>query len=107
MNNRIIDYKGEAVRRCVNGRSFVLLNDDFSQLSMLDGSAPPLLQDLQTALLEVQEEMAAAAYRTQRAVEYPAIGDQLDDLFKQGAFSAEMAAKIQAVKDKYPKPSSV
>lgn len=38
-----------------------------------------------------------------RVEEYPTIGDQLDDLFKQGAFSAEMTAKLQAVKDKYPK----
>lgn len=42
-------------------------------------------------------------YDKKRAAEYPAIGDQLDDLFKSGAFSADMAAKIQAVKDKYPK----
>jgi hypothetical protein len=37
-----------------------------------------------------------------RTSEYPSIGDQLDDLFKQGVFSAEMTAKIQAIKDKYP-----
>jgi hypothetical protein len=42
-------------------------------------------------------------YSILRTQEYPNIGDQLDDLFKQGAFSAEMTAKIQAVKDKYPK----
>ena len=39
----------------------------------------------------------------QRRTKYPSIGDQLDDLFKAGAFSTEMTAKIQAVKDKYPK----
>lgn len=38
-----------------------------------------------------------------RVEEYPTIGDQLDDLFRQGAFSAEMTARLQAVKDKYPK----
>ena len=42
-------------------------------------------------------------YSFLRTAEYPSIGDQLDDLFKQGVFSAEMMAKIQAVKDKYPK----
>lgn len=42
--------------------------------------------------------------RADRQAEYPSIGDQLDDLFHAGAFSAEMTAKIQAVKDKYPKP---
>ena len=34
---------------------------------------------------------------------YPSMGDQLDDLYKNGAFSAEMTAKIKAVKEKYPK----
>ena len=43
------------------------------------------------------------AYKSKRAPEYPPIGDQLDALFKAGAFPADMAAKIQAVKDKYPK----
>ena len=43
------------------------------------------------------------AYIEQRASEYPAIGDQLDALFHAGVFPADMAAQIQAVKDKYPK----
>ena len=45
----------------------------------------------------------AKAYKASRAAEYPAIGDQLDDLFHAGLFSDEMMAKIQAIKDKYPK----
>lgn len=50
------------------------------------------------------EENQTPTYSILRTAEYPSISDQLDDLFKQGAFSAEMAAKIQAVKEKYPKP---
>ena len=42
-------------------------------------------------------------YKYQRVQEYPPIGDQLDALFKAGVFPADMAAAIQAVKDKYPK----
>lgn len=41
--------------------------------------------------------------RAERKSEYPPIGDQLDALFHAGVFPADMAAKIQAVKDKYPK----
>ena len=33
----------------------------------------------------------------------PPIGDQLDDLFRHGAFSPEMAAQLQAVKTAHPK----
>lgn len=47
--------------------------------------------------------VAANAYKQQRVQEYPPIGDQLDALFKAGVFPADMAAAIQAVKDKYPK----
>jgi len=43
------------------------------------------------------------AYKYQRALEYPAIGDQLDALFHAGVFPEEMASQIQAIKDKYPK----
>lgn len=43
-------------------------------------------------------------YQALRRNEYPSIGDQLDALWKGGEALAEMAARIQAVKDKYPKP---
>jgi hypothetical protein len=42
-------------------------------------------------------------YYEKRSEEYPDIGEQLDDLFKQGLFSAAMTARIQAVKDRYAK----
>jgi hypothetical protein len=51
----------------------------------------------------LEAKLAATAYQRQRAAEYPSIGDQLDSLFKAGVFPADMAAAIQAVKDKYPK----
>jgi len=43
------------------------------------------------------------AYKYKRAAEYPPIGDQLDALWKGGDAAAEMLAKVQAVKNKYPK----
>ena len=42
-------------------------------------------------------------YKYQRAAEYPPIGDQLDALWKGGAEAEAMLAKVQAVKQKYPK----
>lgn len=64
--------------------------------------------DLDGALIDINTEavnswIAQNQYKQQRAAEYPAIGDQLDALFHAGVFPAEMAAQIQAVKDKYPK----
>ena len=43
------------------------------------------------------------AYKYARASEYPSIGDQLDALWKGGAEAEAMLAKVQAVKNKYPK----
>jgi len=43
------------------------------------------------------------AYKFSRVSEYPAIGDQLDALFHAGVFPDDMAAQIQAVKERYPK----
>jgi hypothetical protein len=48
-------------------------------------------------------ELRRKAHIDRRAKEYPSIGDQLDALFHAGVFPADMAATIQAVKDKYPK----
>lgn len=45
----------------------------------------------------------AMDYQALRAAEYPRLGDQLDALFKAGLFPPDMAALVQAVKDKYPK----
>ena len=60
-------------------------------------------QAAQNARAIEQIELAKTAYQRKRAAEYPPIGDQLDALFKAGAFPADMAATLQAVKDKYPK----
>lgn len=51
----------------------------------------------------VQAYVDAHAYIAKRAAEYPPIGDQLDALWKGGEAAAEMLAKVQAVKQKYPK----
>ena len=63
---------------------------------------------LDESLITAEQTTLQAAYDSQeyarnRKPEYPDIGDQLDDLFHKGAFSTEMAAQLQAVKNKYPK----
>lgn len=51
----------------------------------------------------LQELEDATAHQALRRFEYPSIGDQLDALYHAGVFPEDMAAKIKAVKDKYPK----
>lgn len=43
-------------------------------------------------------------YYAKRRAEYPALGDQLDALWKGGEAAAAMATKIAEIKAKYPKP---
>ena len=63
----------------------------------------PTTAEIEAEIARLQAEYDAQAYARSRAAEYPAIGDQLDALFHAGVFPADMAAAIQAVKDKYPK----
>ncbi len=49
----------------------------------------------------VEAEVAKYAYITQRQKEYPSIADQLDTLYHEG--HEGWKAKIQAIKNKYPK----
>jgi len=51
----------------------------------------------------VEAYLQAHSYIAKRQAEYPPIGDQLDALWKGGEAAAEMLAKVQAVKAKYPK----
>ena len=64
---------------------------------------PVLLNEAKIAaeITKLQAAHAATQYRRDRV--YPPIGDQLDDLFRQGAFSPEMAAQLKAVKTAHPK----
>jgi len=54
-------------------------------------------------MTQVNAWVSPDQYARDRRNEYPSIGDQLDALFHAGAFPDDMAAQIQAVKDKYPK----
>ena len=69
----------------------------------LDGQTPPSEAEIDTELKRMQAEYDAQAYARTRQPLYPDIGDQLDDLYKEGVFSASMAAKLKKVKDDNPK----
>ena len=64
----------------------------------------PTEAEIQTEIIRLEAQWDAYDYARTRTPEYPDIGDQLDDLYHKGAFSDEMAVKIKAVKDAYPKP---
>jgi len=79
--------------------------DDGTGAFDVNGDPITLVQSqIDEARVTLDSEWNATKYRNQRKTEYPEIGDQLDSLYHAGSFPADMAAKIKAVKDKYPKP---
>lgn len=83
---------------------YILKGTDYDGLEWISDDIPkPSRKILENEMARLQAEYNTKEYQRNRAPEYPPIGDQLDDLFHSGAFSPEMAAKIQAIKDKYPK----
>ena len=55
-----------------------------------------------TKLKEIQDAFDDKDYERKRRVEYPAVVDQLDDIYHNGIDGWK--ATIKATKDKYPKP---
>ena len=79
----------------------------YSQVVIIDDTAGAF--DAQGNKVEIDMTLVNAwvdpdTYKYNRVKEYPSIGDQLDALWKGGDAAAEMLAKVQAVKTKYPKP---
>lgn len=96
----VID-KSKALLSLTPGAEWVLRGDNLEWLDTKQ--TRPTDAEIAAEVTRLQAEYDAKEYARKRAPEYPPIGDQLDALFKAGAFPADMAAKIQAVKDKYPK----
>ena len=76
---------------------------DGSEVTYHDGQTPPTQTEVDTKLKELQDDYDAKQYQRDRAVEYPSIEDQLDEIFHKGL--TEWKKTIQAVKDKHPKPT--
>tara|TARA_B100000029_G_scaffold341366_1_gene333630 strand:- start:62 stop:373 length:312 start_codon:yes stop_codon:yes gene_type:complete len=90
----------ELVGGAVNGPD----DGPVSDLQFCDDQTPPTDAAVKKKLDEMKAEYEAKLYQHTRAPLYPDIGDQLDDLYKQGAFSDAMTTKIKKVKDDNPKP---
>lgn len=83
---------------------WILQGDDYSGIEWLDDNqTKPTEAEVNAEIVRLQAEYEAMTYKEKRAKEYPPIGDQLDALWKGGDAAAEMLAKVQAVKNKYPK----
>ena len=93
--------KIDAILSLSPGAEVVVRGDEVEWIN--PSTAPVTEEQIANELTRLQADYEAKQYQRDRAVEYPSIGDQLDALFHAGVFPTEMAAAIQAVKDKYPK----
>lgn len=66
----------------------------------------PTLEQLELEVARLQEDWDAKEYQRWRDINYPSVGDQLDALYHAGLFPPEMAARIKAIKDAFPKPTN-
>lgn len=68
-------------------------------------TAPVTAEQIKQEQQRLQQAYDWNEYQRNRAREYPTIQEQLDALYHAGVFPAEMAARIRAVKAKYPRYS--
>jgi hypothetical protein len=86
--------------------SWSMTGDTYESINWFDAEIEcPAQPEVEEEIARMQAEYDAEFYKIERAKAYPSIGDQLDALFHAGVFPPEMAAEIQAVKDRYPKPT--
>jgi hypothetical protein len=86
----------------INPKASVSVNaEDYEQITWHDGTAVISKSDIQAKQAELKAAYDAKEYQRKRAAEYPAIEDQLDDIYHNGV--AGWKTTIKATKDKYPK----
>ena len=75
---------------------------DGEKLIWLDKTqTEPTQSQIDAEITDLDNVYAAKKYQRDRAAEYPAVVDQLDDIYHNGIDAWK--ATIKAVKDKYPK----
>tara|TARA_B110000211_G_scaffold220094_1_gene266437 strand:- start:317 stop:610 length:294 start_codon:yes stop_codon:yes gene_type:complete len=80
---------------------FSVVSEDVKQITWYDDTTPISEADILAKQKELQTAYDAKAYQRDRAVAYPSMADQLDDIYHNGV--DEWKKTIKAVKDKYPK----
>jgi hypothetical protein len=87
------------------GSAFTIKDDLWETLQWFDSeTTAPTEAEVAAQRDQLQAAWDHTHYQRQRAMAYPSIGDQLDALYRAGAFPQDMADQIAAVKARYPKP---
>ena len=78
-----------------------VMSEDYEHISWLGGTAVISKEDIVAKQAELKTAYDAKEYQRKRALEYPSINDQLDDLYHNGIDGWK--ATIKVTKDKFPK----
>ena len=86
----------------INPRAEVSVSgEDINSIVWNNGTKPIPKADIEAKMTELQADYDAKEYQRKRAVEYPSMADQLDDIYHNGIDAWK--ATIKTTKDKYPK----
>ena len=96
-NEKII----EAIKKINPVAEVTVYNNDIDSLVWSNGTTPISKADIEAKMAELQTVYDNKKYQRDRAVEYPSIVDQLDDIYHNGVDGWK--ATIKVTKDKYPK----
>ena len=93
--------KFDAVKALCPNAEFVVRGETLEFIKA-NGDTEPSDSAITAKLAELKTDYANQEYQRNRAAEYPAIVDQVDDIYHNGV--AGWKTTIKAIKDKYPKP---
>ena len=91
----------KAIKAINSSAEFTCQDENIDTIKWLNGTTPIAKADIEAKMAELQTEYDNNKYQRDRAAEYPAIVDQLDDIYHNGIDGWKTT--IKAVKDKYPK----
>jgi hypothetical protein len=77
---------------------------EYDAMAIFTGGNKPSWEEVEAEIPVIAKKIEDEAYIYKRAEEYPELVDQLDMIFHGGV--EEWKAQIQAIKDKYPKPTA-
>jgi len=92
----------KAIESLRPGAEWVLVDDNLTWKDKVQSR--PTDEEIAVEATRLHQEWLSKEYQRLRAPNYPPISEQLDSLFHAGVFPPEMTAKIQEIKDRYPKP---
>jgi len=95
----------KAILKINPNASFSVNADDINQITWHNGTTPIAIEDIQTKIIELENEYTADEYKRNRAVEYKSLTEQLDMQYWDAVNgTTNWQDHINAIKTKYPKP---